>query len=506
MAIAAPSEMIAAGCAEKEGTTNFNENAPVNVTADDDDDDDNADHRNEGENAGNQDEVQSSDRNNTVIRTDNGTDIGTGNPSAVTPEKMISPQHLPSTQNPYSSNIPSPLDRFPLQTLDSSNGHSNNNNAFSPNASSHNQSHTSNSHVDFDYSVVYSGYAGSVSAAPSELSCSVDMEHSQDVEIGVGAYPSIHKNLNDENENRYGRSKRKFRLSKKNHKNHLVSYPRPDIGDHSISTNTSFTATANKKMMRAKRRNMKLEMEKAHQASILSEFRAFLSNNKKRNSLTKEKHSRKKKSSKHTLKRSGERKSRPQNKDQLQSQSQSQRQHGDEKDVEENDAKEDAEVIANANPNGKANSNAVDKGSLQTPKKRRSRNPEKDFYDIPWVVYQNDREEDLSTIAGGSRHGNTSVSIELRGIADEAKGGLFEDEEGQGHGHGQELDVDDNGNANEWNKLRRTSAEKNESTYARTRRCSKDYSVLLHMTLIICSIVTLVTVATVVAVNYYKKK
>lgn len=385
-----------------------------------------------------------------------GIDRYIDNPTAITPDTLNLPLHTSTTVTPSSPSITSPLDRFPLQSLD--------NNSLGNTLNPH--SSKNNSHVDYDYSVVYSGYAGSISAAPSELSFSIDMDASADV--GIEMYTTLNKNVDNENDDHH-RNTSKTRLDR-NHRikrsNRVSKRTKMDDSQYTFTDNsfhTSFTAT--KKKMRARRRKMKLAIERAHQASILSEFRAFLSNNKTKNTD-------KKKSATRTRFGASTRKS--------------QNENLRDKEEEEHNIHDDVELGANTN----GNLNTVDKTSLHTPKKRRHRDKSvpQDFCDVPWIVYQNDQEEDLSisTINGGSRFlGGGSFCVGSSGIENRNTDDVYE----------QEPDVE-----NGWNKLWLASEEKPEKSQIRTRGRYE----LLYTALIICSIVTLIVVVIVVVMLYNK--
>jgi hypothetical protein len=298
------------------------------------------------------------------------------------------------------------------------------------------------------------------------LSFSIDMDASADV--GIEMYTTLNKNVDNENDDHH-RNTSKTRLDR-NHRskrsNRVSKRTKMDDSQYTFTDNsfhTSFTAT--KKKMRARRRKMKLAIERAHQASILSEFRAFLSNNKTKNTD-------KKKSATRTRFGASTRKSYNEN---LR-----------DKEEEEHNIHDDVELGANTN----GNLNTVDKTSLHTPKKRRNRDKSvpQDFCDVPWIVYQNDQEEDLSisTINGGSRFlGGGSFCVGSSGIENRNTDDVYE----------QEPDVE-----NGWNKLWLASEEKPEKSQIRTRGRYE----LLYTALIICSIVTLIVVVIVVVMLYNK--
>ena len=194
-----------------------------------------------------------------------------------------------------------------------------------------------NKQLDYD-SVVYSGYAGSISAAPSDWSESMDMENSHDFSR---SRPMV---LEDEG----------------------VLFVSRDVDDGNLthtdnSAKTSFSARMKKS--RERRRRLRIQNEKAHKASLLIEFRAFLSRNKNRPP---------KKSDSHV-----------------------------------DDMPGDVEMGDSLNR---------DLGTPST-KRFRDKNTSQDFSphqihgDVPWVVFKNDNDQDsdLSTLQGISRYGGSKT-------------------------------------------------------------------------------------------------
>jgi len=225
---------------------------------------------------------------------------------------------------------------------------------------------SANRQLDYD-SVVSSGYAGSVSAAPSDLSggFSIDIDNEQGIQMKVG--PG-RRSRGANNRNRIiGTNDR-----------HLHGGLGPlglGIGEEDCVTNytqtdcsaNNMSFSAQMKKLRLRRRRVRAETQKAHKESMLSEFRAFLSRNMQR--------------------------------------------PGDLK-VQDHLGEDGVGVgvgavgeILECEPEGHV--------ELQSPsvKPDRDRSMSQDFTptklhgDVPWIVFQNDRDEDCSTINGGSRCG-----------------------------------------------------------------------------------------------------
>ncbi|GFH54217.1 predicted protein [Chaetoceros tenuissimus] len=258
-------------------------------------------------------------------------------------------------------------------------------------------------------SFVYSGYAGSVSAAPSELSFGYSVD--EDVEaLSIQKTKSHKKNKRSR---RRGKTPRFVQDVE-------MKYFRDDDNDGDDSTNytedqsaTDFSFTAMMKKQREKRRRTREESQKAHKATILSEFREFLSRNK-----------------------------RP---------------------VEE----QKQTVNLKANDNIDLENDKNEEGGFQF-------TPTKIHGDVPWIVFQNDREEDLSTINGGgdSRCGGmTSIELQWTNIDNESKCDNFNREK---------------------NELKSSTNTNNMS--------SKRKHEIFYMALIAISIITLIVVVTVVVI------
>jgi hypothetical protein len=213
----------------------------------------------------------------------------------------------------------------------------------SPNNNSHDMNSmagtslgTSHGRTTIDYdSVIYSGYAGSVSAAPSELSDGYSIEEGQDQSGRIG------RNLHV-----WSRGLQSTRNRPLNAKDGGEGVAHSDDG--STSNRDDFVNQV--KIMREQRRKKRLESRKDYRARILTEFRAFLSRNVR--------------------------------------------------DVSNCEAKDDTQQ-------GENGSNAT----MKTPKMKcaRDRSGSNDFTPtqihgrIPWIVFEKDLEEDVSTIHGGSR-------------------------------------------------------------------------------------------------------
>ena len=255
-------------------------------------------------------------------------------------------------------------------------------------------------------SFVYSGYAGSVSAAPSDLSFGYSVD--------------------DDAEFQKTKSQKKNRRSRRRGKTPRfvqdveMKYFRDDDNDRDDSTNytedqsaTDFSFTAMMKKQREKRRRTREESQKAHKATILSEFREFLSRNK-----------------------------RP---------------------VEEQENHK-------ANDNINLEHDEENEGEFQF-------TPTKIHGDVPWIVFQNDREEDLSTINGGGDStrcgGMTSIELQWANVDNESK---------CEHNFNKE-------------KKEVKSASNTNST------CSKRKHEIFYMALLAISIITLIVVVTVVVIN-----
>ena len=218
---------------------------------------------------------------------------------------------------------------------------------------------SANRKLDYD-SVVYSGYAGSISAAPSDLSgegFSIDNEG-----IQMNIAPSRHT--------RGAGNRNRIRLA--------ASSRRGAQGDEDCNTNctqtdcsASMSFSGQMKKFRERRRRIRADSQKAHKESILVEFRSFLFKNRQR----------------------------PQDQD-------------DNAEMQEN-LDVDIDVDVDAVGDGLEDEAPEGNIELRTPTFMRVRNismsqdftPTKLHGDVPWIVFHNDRDEDLSTINGGSRCG-----------------------------------------------------------------------------------------------------
>ncbi len=390
----------------------------------------------------------------------------------ITPDKLNSPVHPVAVATPSSHGTMSPLDRFPLQSLNHSQG-----NASSVAPYSHKT--VNNSNGDFDYSVVYSGYAGSISAAPSELSCSVDMDASSSV--GIEMFPSVQRNNLDfdnndaeqslDNDDRHRSAKVRLKRKHRSKRTNRTSNIDDSLFD-GFTVNSIITSfTAKKKLLRARRRKMRLAMEKAHQALILSDFRAFLSKNKKKNI---EKEQQKKKST--SCSQSGECSGPSKNK------------YASLRDKEREECRDGGNIVSGdeeAELNADRNHSAAAKNSMQKMSKTKLRNGSStaDFCDVPWIVYQNDHEEDrsISTINGG-QGGSFCMGVQE-----------FE------HRNMDDVYTQDPDVENGWDKLWLSSKKTKKSP---TFCAMLDLHELLYTVLIVCSILTLIVVVIVVAIIY----
>jgi hypothetical protein len=199
--------------------------------------------------------------------------------------------------------------------------------------------------VDYD-SVIYSGYAGSVSAAPSELSDGYSVEDDDGKDLcGNGRNGNVWSNalqsaVGGAESSKRGRRNRPLVVARGREVEHSDDGSASCRGDFSMQM----------KKMREQRRKKRLDSMKDYRASILTEFRAFLSRNGR---------------------------------------------DGNKCDDKNDDVP------------GENGSNAT----LKTPnmKRARERCESNDFTPtyihghIPWIVFEKDLEEDLSTIHGGSR-------------------------------------------------------------------------------------------------------
>ena len=144
---------------------------------------------------------------------------------------------------------------------------------------------SANRQLDYD-SVIGSGYAGSVSAAPSDLSggFSIDNDnfndHVNDLQVRVA--PSRRsRGANNRNRNYIGTNDRHL------HRGLGLGL---GLGEEDCVTNCTQTVcsannmsfSAQMKKLRERRRRVRAQTQKAHKESMLSEFRAFLSRNTQR--------------------------------------------------------------------------------------------------------------------------------------------------------------------------------------------------------------------------------
>lgn len=233
-----------------------------------------------------------------------------------------------------------------IHSLSPSNNISHDMNSMSGTASTGTSQCNKSAGVDYD-SVIYSGYAGSVSAAPSELSDGYSVEDDNDGKedlCGNGRNGNVWSQalqsaVGGGESSKGGRRSRPLIVARGGG----VAYS----DDGSASCRGDFSMQMKK--MREQRRKKRLDSMKDYRASILTEFRAFLSRNGR--------------------------------------------------DGNNCDDKKDAP--------GEKSSNAT----LKTPnmKRARERCESNDFTPtyihghIPWIVFEKDLEEDLSTIHGGSR-------------------------------------------------------------------------------------------------------
>ena len=221
---------------------------------------------------------------------------------------------------------------------------------------------SANRQLDYD-SVIGSGYAGSVSAAPSDLSggFSIDNDHVNELQMKVA--PS-RRSRGANNRNRIGTNDRHL---------HGGLGLGLGLGEEDCVTNCTQTDcsannmsfSAQMKKLRERRRRVRAETQKAHKESMLSEFRAFLSRNMQR--------------------------------------------PGDLK-VQDPVGGNDVGIPVGVPVVGE-DLECEPEGhvELQPPsfKQDRDRSMSQDFTptklhgEVPWIVFQNDRDEDCSTINGG---------------------------------------------------------------------------------------------------------
>lgn len=307
----------------------------------------------------------------------------------------------------------------------------------SPSSLLHNTSHDLNSMtgnsigmslcknaVDYD-SVLYSGYAGSISAAPSELSYGYSVEDGKEnSEKGTNLHVVWSKALQTKKAKESRRSKRR------------AGGESMHSDDESASNKGDFSVQL--KRMREQRRKKKMDSMKEHRASILTEFRAFLSRNGTRDARN--------------------------------------------RCEDENDMPGDNGSIGT---------------TLKTPtmKRARDRSGSNDDFTpthihgrIPWIVFERDLEEDVSTIHGGSRcegfTGSPKSEIGLEQSSDLVMNKRVENATGQ-----------ENGNDVEQQK----EGGRNIMSCIDTK--NRDRMDLVYTLLIILSIATLVAVVVIIIVQ-----
>ena len=210
--------------------------------------------------------------------------------------------------------------------------------------------------LDYDSSMI-SGYEGSISAA--DWDDSVDIGHEKDSHHGKNNIDDCDNDININTNINGCIGNREISLKRNNHVT-------TDLSLHTDNSNTIHSSfMTRKKKLREKRRKRRSETEKAHRASILTEFRAFLSNNKKPGQKSGHAHTR------------------------------LEEQNGD-------------QSTNHKNPQVNENEDAA----LRTPnmKRVRGQSSTQELGSVPWIVFENDRDEDLSTLNGGSRYGGGGSS------------------------------------------------------------------------------------------------
>lgn len=235
---------------------------------------------------------------------------------------------------------------------------------------------SANRKLDYD-SVVYSGYAGSISAAPSYLSegFSIDNEG-----IQMNISPSRHARVTN---NRLVTSSRRR------------EHEREDYNTNCTQTDCSVSVSFSEQMkkFRVKRRRIRAESQKLHKEGILCEFRSFLFRNRRN----------------------------PQNQDVN-------------PEMQEN---LDTDVIGEG-LEGALEGNLEFRTATCMPvfdgHMSQDFTPTKLHGDVPWIVFHNDGDEDLSTINGGSRCGAFVENKDVESAWDHLHNAAGEDEKENGLG------------------------------------------------------------------------